>query len=636
MSNANIMFNHCVSKTEGVIQSNIPMTEIETKINGNKGQLGKAATKKTVSREAARQDPPGESIQHYYIANDKNKKSRMLEGSGRTIIIDHSGRTLVLEKSSRMVAAPMPLEHTIRPSISYEVATWSIYLAFTALAIADRFVWNVWPRQTFSIDGGSAGSDRTEGYKPGPWSVVTYDVLARISGRFAICCFNLLLVTRLQFFEHYLPASFIGRYVLDCSNIVKANIRLHRWNAIALCVLTLIHVWSILFPCVTHGYSAQVIPGTFEYPLSERAPKGFKDANPETQTMSLQVDDVFRLVEMTILLGVLTPLSVRWLARRWHIGIHIHRFVSVVYFVDIVRRHTHPHSWVLNTPVFVLWLLDKAWSAFNKRNYSPTVTRLRLSQDYILLRWKHKDQGAEASSDGIGRDYYLRLKKSSFLETAHIFTTFKNRSGFPLFGDNEDWSVACIIRVFRKKRVPQIGFKDPHSHTLRMLKASSLTMTAWGPKQGEMSGLVKNQLLNPGCKDLILVGSGAGVNYILDALQWLAGNRPACMSLKMLFSTRDVDLFDWVKSTTKALIPHDQQDGKLQVLLALTASASKEVDVESPDSQVVCTVSGRIDFFHMIPRGALVFCQGSSTLRQTVCSICKVQKAKFVGGIGGW
>ena len=64
MSNANIMFNHCVSKTEGVIQSNIPMTEIETKINGNKGQLGKAATKKTVSREAARQDPRGESIQY--------------------------------------------------------------------------------------------------------------------------------------------------------------------------------------------------------------------------------------------------------------------------------------------------------------------------------------------------------------------------------------------------------------------------------------------------------------------------------------------------------------------------------------------------------------------------------------------
>ena len=96
--------------------------------------------------------------------------------------------------------------------------------------------------------------------------------------------------------------------LLDCRNIIKANIRIHRWNAIALSILTLVHVWSILLPCMTHGYSAQVVVGYFEYPLSERPPSGFKDANPDTKTMSLEVDDVWRMVEMTLLFCVFIPL----------------------------------------------------------------------------------------------------------------------------------------------------------------------------------------------------------------------------------------------------------------------------------------------------------------------------------------
>ena len=30
--------------------------------------------------------------------------------------------------------------------------------------------------------------------------------------------------------------------------------------------------YSIVFPCITHGYSAVVVPGIFEWPLSERTP----------------------------------------------------------------------------------------------------------------------------------------------------------------------------------------------------------------------------------------------------------------------------------------------------------------------------------------------------------------------------
>ena len=37
---------------------------------------------------------------------------------------------------------------------------------------ADRFSWNVWPRQSFTVSGLPAGNDRLVGYKPGPWAVV--------------------------------------------------------------------------------------------------------------------------------------------------------------------------------------------------------------------------------------------------------------------------------------------------------------------------------------------------------------------------------------------------------------------------------------------------------------------------------
>jgi len=55
----------------------------------------------------------------------------------------------------------------LTPWINYETFQWSWFLTLCILAIADRFAWNVWPRQTYSIGSGSAGSDRLVGYKPG-------------------------------------------------------------------------------------------------------------------------------------------------------------------------------------------------------------------------------------------------------------------------------------------------------------------------------------------------------------------------------------------------------------------------------------------------------------------------------------
>jgi hypothetical protein len=57
-----------------------------------------------------------------------------------------------------------------KPLLSYDPFVWVLFLAITILAIYDRFSWNLWPRQRFSVGRGSAGSDNF-GFKEGPWSV---------------------------------------------------------------------------------------------------------------------------------------------------------------------------------------------------------------------------------------------------------------------------------------------------------------------------------------------------------------------------------------------------------------------------------------------------------------------------------
>ena len=46
-------------------------------------------------------------------------------------------------------------QRTTPPLISYELFMWTWFIVLTVLAIVDRFTWNVWSRQTYSIGAGS-------------------------------------------------------------------------------------------------------------------------------------------------------------------------------------------------------------------------------------------------------------------------------------------------------------------------------------------------------------------------------------------------------------------------------------------------------------------------------------------------
>lgn len=146
--------------------------------------------------------------------------------------------------------------------------------------------------------------------------------------------------------------------------------------------MTIVHVWSIILPTLISGWNTMIHTGSFECPLSERSAPEFKHIEMASKTGTLQVDDVFRIAEMTILLAILLPLSLTWLSTRYHIAIHLHRAIAILYSIDIVHRHTHPHSRFLNTPFFSAWVSDLFIGRYCRKRTSE-VFRLHIGDNYI-------------------------------------------------------------------------------------------------------------------------------------------------------------------------------------------------------------------------------------------------------------
>lgn len=344
------------------------------------------------------------------------------------------------------------------------------------------------------------------------------------------------------------------------------------------------------------------------------------------------------MIEMTLFLGILMPLSIRWMVNRWHAAIHLHRFIHVVYFVDIVRRHSHPHSWILNTPVFVLFYLDKwLFSFLHKRNNLPEIKRVPISHDFMVLYWK----SPFGMTDTVGPDYALRLHGTSILEDKHVFTCFENRLGVAFNDDvaGNAWHVGTVIRVFRQPRLPRTWWGEQVSHTQRMLEQDGdLRMLITGPRQGEMSELIKFALHND-TQPVVLVGTGSAVNFLLDALQYCATEPPACHSVQIVYSTRDLALFSWCWQAVTNLWAHCVPADWLDVTMAYTGpdhhhNLNNELDSSGKDDKPTIQ-TGRVDWKDCISAGSLVFCQGSGSLKNAVQTACGATKATFHGGLGG-
>ena len=530
------------------------------------------------------------------------------------------------------------------PFVTYGFVMWLVHGVLVALACADRFTWNVWPRQeTFNISGKPAGWDKTDGLLDGPWSVKLYDVIVRTSGRFTILTLNLILFVRLRTIESWLATSWVSRHLIDCSNIVNANLRLHIWNGWAITFLMLMHVWSIVLPCIFHGYSAGIDPGPFEWPLSERRESDFKDVDVIAKTVSFQIDDILKLLTASICLGIVAPLSYYWFSSCWNVAIFLHRLMAIIFCVEMIRRYAHPHSMILNTPFILLWIIDKVIFYVQDHSSLAQFQKTMLGEDYMVVMWK----GGRISK-ALGSNFYLKLRDSSVLESDHVFTAFQNRRGVHVRTAPGGWTTGMVIRVYRNKRKCFLVRGEKQSHTGRMADEHPAVIEARGPYIGEMSALLATQnrarsrfsalvqdYLRLGCPSsvtksfqrdgsVVLVGTGSGINYLLDATQY---HFTCDKQFIILWSTGDDFLFNWVRKFIEETLTPEATH--LKIILYNTKREISSDEFNNSYPSIVQYVTGRIPFEKEVPHNSQIFFQGSESVRKAMCKACKKKECSM-------
>lgn len=318
-------------------------------------------------------------------------------------------------------------------------------------------------------------------------------------------------------------------------------------------------------------------------------------------------------------------------------SIQLHSFVAIMYFIDIVRRHSHPHSWILNTPFFVAWILDHVIGAYWRR-LTPTVFRKRLSENYMVLFWK--GAATPQSHVSVAPKYFLKHKDSSWTERSHVFTALENRVEADL-AEGTEWPTCLVVRIYNSKRLVRLPRQDKTSHTSKVASATDIDVYAWGPFHSNISEKLRGQLENP--SSVIIVGGGSAAGFVIDALQYHLVTKVA--QLTVLYTARDDALISWMVSAIRLMEQKVSFDG-VQIWLAQTGtvqsdtgSAASTVDLTTEHSFMQKSTEveinlqhNRLDFEKRIVPGSVVFAEGSASLENAVRRSCKLNQAKLYSG----
>jgi len=553
--------------------------------------------------------------------------------------------------------------------------------------VFDRLVTNVFPRQSFKIKNGyslvtggftgySTSKDRVDGFlgdggAGGPffWSALLFDVLARVSGRMSICATDLCFFTMMKTF-HGFVADHAPSW-LDVHEMEEDRRRLHIQAGIQICVFTLPHVWSCLLPCL-QGFDLQFEAGQFELPMTERV--SFPTVNVVDRVVKLEVDDVWRLVEMTILLGLLAPLSYFLFARRWSAAIKIHGFVAIMYFWDIVRRHSHPHSWIFNGPVFFLWMLDRFMGNYSRRR-DGTATVVPLGDQYVAVLLRHA--GSRRLHRLAAPLWYLKLASHGTFFRAHPFTACQNRSGRPwklktcsdvadhaflvlkgagsdelLLGakasipDSQmledgvryDWmwiiQVSSRLGAFTPMLLGKHQDVRPDPSDNHRFHIRTADLQGFGPYASPYQRMI--DCLDIAEHPLLVIASGSGAALVLEALDSLTSCHGG-FDVTVVYTTKDLHVFqfvtDMMQQRIMAMLPTLSPKRRLKVKVALTGNPTVRAGrsfnpMEPVDSglHLVTAIIGRIDFEEEVqnsPEGAHVFFCGAPLLQKLLRESCK-------------
>ncbi|CAM9263172.1 unnamed protein product [Choristocarpus tenellus] len=155
-------------------------------------------------------------------------------------------------------------------------------------------------------------------------------------------------------------------------------------------IWTFAHVWSLFLPSMFSGYSNRIHGGPFAFPFQASITLENKgNVNVSGMVANWGYDDVWRICWMTLMFCVLFPLSrSAWALRaNFSLAMWLHMLLGAGYFIDNVRRRTHPHVWILNTPFVVWYIIDRVWCATSYR-LTQKATCITLDENYMLMLWK--------------------------------------------------------------------------------------------------------------------------------------------------------------------------------------------------------------------------------------------------------
>jgi hypothetical protein len=545
--------------------------------------------------------------------------------------------------------------------IPFPLLFWIVFALVTIFAVVDRYTSQLW----------LAGVDSP--LRVGNWAVMFFDHAARISGRVVTVSTSVLFLTMCRtLWEASMP--WFPRWI-EVGDIRGQLSQIHYFVGIVfMAIPMLIHVWSLILPAMTGlTLTLSIERGSFYIP-----------ADPAVNfpgSVNFASNDLYRLILMTLLFGVVFPFTMSNLGRtkNFTLATWLHILGGLLYAIDIIRQPSHPHSQAFNTPFVFLWFADRLVGYFwFRRQPAVIVHKEVLDGSYVIVLLRCQNQKRRV---GIGSAYWFSMPKS-VLETSHAFTVFQNRARLNLFRLNKDashmghaFSVggdsdpdrSSCKKAFAKRSAEEGGVSmqamgdavdflandehvetdnvsifdtswnvglvvaihdRPASWTRRLVDAPIGTpMNSWGPYSTEYCKLSASvESLPP----LVLIATGAGAAYIIDFVHWLSASSQSLTNpINVYFSTNSVGLFQFFTDLTCT--------STIDPLLSVNAHLTRHDDIfEYDEDNYAGQISdaqednrnmaiGRLSFDQVLSKAPLdsiaYFC-GSPTLQWQCEKVC--------------
>lgn len=565
-----------------------------------------------------------------------------------------------------------------RFQIPYEAVIWILFGAWALFCVLDRFIG---PIYLGSPNGG---------FLPPPcfpkgclafpalrsdlvFSLRLFDGYQRATGRLFVAVTPFLIILETKVTENWF-AEHHPRW-LNIGDIRATNNRLHYMMAFFFLAVPMIpHLFSIFVPVLADGIPLRFL--------------GFRDVAADSApltpfiardlTLFFKPEDWLRFPLALLTFVVILPLSVanRTRLRNFTVAHYLHLFGAAIYFMDFLRGN-HPHAQVMVAPIFIWYFVDRMIGIFVYRTGRSSIIHIENVDDEYCVVFLYIPQ--QKRRRAVGSLYYYQMPGLEGAgDFSHPYTSFQNHGNHPLlnawrdaknaaseahqfvvresdrpgqktlnrrsdqveledFNDGseydsivasetedvvyfQNWNTAFVMQKFPSKG--GASFSKRLSE-----KAIGSAVNFWGPYYSEYASLTPLVGLSP----LVLIATGAGVNYMLDYFTWLtAGDRVPTNPVQLYFSCSSIPLLQFA---TDLLCSKNIKN--FSVSAHLTRHNDELAVIDDPTGHEYSVNLGRLSLEQVVersPKDAQVYFCGSPDVQWKLELICAEHNRAFHPG----